>query len=286
MSSQNKKNVARPIGVFDSGLGGLTVVKELRRKLPNEKIIYFGDIARLPYGIKSKKQIIECSKENTQFLKSKNVKALVVACNSSASVSIPTLKKIFKLPIIDVIQPAVEAAVRTTQAGRIAVLGTQATIDSGAYQKAIKKKDEKIKVFSIACPLFVPLVEEGWANNDIAKKTIETYLSSLKSKKIDVLILGCTHYPLLKTSIQKFMGDKVVLIDSAGPTVKTLAEKVLLNQKSIGSNKALEICVTDFPRNFVKIGERFLGHKMEKVQVIQLSKGLLRGKESMVLSSE
>jgi len=261
-----------PIGVFDSGLGGLTVVKELRKRLPNEQIIYFGDIARLPYGIKSKKQIIECSKENTLFLKAKKVKALVVACNSSASVSIPHLKKIFKSPIVDVIGPAVEEAVNKSEKNRIAVLGTQATIDSGAYEKGIKRINKSAKVFSVACPLFVPLVEEGWSSNGVAGKTIDKYLSSLKKKNVDVLILGCTHYPLLKQKIQKFMGSKVTIIDSAGPTVKKL-KSVLDDKEYLAKKKQknlLQICVTDFPRNFVRIGERFLGHKMGHVKVVKL----------------
>jgi len=263
----------RPIGVFDSGLGGLTVVKEIRKQLPHEKIIYFGDIARLPYGIKSKGQIIQYSKENTQFLAQYKIKALVVACNSSASVCLPALKKFFKYPIIDVIEPASEQAVSQTRTHRIGVIGTTATIESGNYPRAIHRRSKKTKVFSQACPLLVPLVEEGWAWNGVSEHTIEKYLTPLVRRKVDVIILGCTHYPLLKNKIQKFVGRKVTLIDSAVPTVARL-RKILTSQnglvKKTRSSKGLRIYVSDFPRNFVRIGERFLGKKMHHVKVVKI----------------
>lgn len=263
----------RPIGVFDSGLGGLTIVRELKKNLPHEKIIYFGDIARLPYGIKSKQQIIEFSKQNSAFLSKQKIKALVVACNTSASVSLPTLRKNFKLPIVDVIGPAARRAVQLTQVGRIGVIGTTATVESKAYDKAIRRLSSKAKVFQVACPLFVPLVEEGWTQDGVAHDTIKKYLSPLVRANVDVLVLGCTHYPMLKGKIQQFMGPRVKIIDSALPTVNFLKD-VLHCQGALAPSKGkkgdLQIFVSDFPRNFIRIGERFLGQKMNSVKVVRL----------------
>lgn len=270
-----KKNQVenRPIGVFDSGLGGLTIVRELRKNLPHEKIVYFGDIARLPYGIKSKQQIIEFSKQNSAFLSKQKIKALVVACNTSASVSMPTLRKNFKLPIVDVIGPAARRAVQLTQTGRVGIIGTTATVESKAYDRAIHRLAPKVKVFSAACPLFVPLVEEGWTQDGVAASTIKKYLSPLIRQNVDVLILGCTHYPMLKGKIQQFVGPRVKIVDSALPTVNFLKE-VLHCQghlaKVNGKKGGLEIFVSDFPRNFVRIGEKFLGQKMNPVKVVRL----------------
>ncbi|MBI4398205.1 MAG: glutamate racemase [Candidatus Omnitrophica bacterium] len=273
MASVQQNIESHPIGVFDSGLGGLTVVRELRRHLPHETIIYFGDIARLPYGIKSKQQIIEFSKQNSDFLAKQGIKALVVACNTSASVSLPALRKSFKLPVIDVIFPAARRAAGLTQAGRIGVIGTTATIQSGAYDRAIRRLAPKVKVFSAACPLFVPLVEEGWTRDGIAEDTVKKYLSPLVRQNIDVLVLGCTHYPMLKGKIQQFVGPRVKIVDSALPTVNFLKD-VLHCQGALASPNgkpgALSIFVSDFPRNFIRIGERFLGQKMNSVEVVRL----------------
>lgn len=265
------KIATRPIGVFDSGLGGLTVVREMRRNLPREAIVYFGDIARLPYGIKSKEQILNFSIQNTLFLLKQKVKALVVACNSSSSAAFPFLKKHFYLPVVDVIAPAAEAAVKVAYSGRIGVIATQATVDSRAYEKAIKKLDPRIRVSVQACPLFVPLVEEGWLNGKITGKIIENYLEPLKKHKMDTLILGCTHYPLLRHAIKKVVGPRVRLIDSAGPTVEKLASLLEKNGLSYPKSRrgALEIYVSDLPRNFVRVGERFLGEKLNHVEVVR-----------------
>jgi len=262
----------KPIGVFDSGLGGLTVVREIMEMLPCEDIIYFGDLARLPYGVKSKKQIRIFSYEDTEFLLQHGVKALVIACNTSASVSLPFLKKRYDLPIIDVIFPTAEKAVKFSFAKRIGVIGTPATIQSRAYEKAIYGISPKVKVFSQACPLFVPLVEEGWLKGDIPKRVAAKYLQLLIENKIDTLILGCTHYPLLRETVQDYVGEQVVLIDSAGPTVasltKTLKEKHLLcTREKFGK---LRVFVSDFPRNFISVGERFLGCSLEGVRVIPI----------------
>ncbi|MBN1688504.1 MAG: glutamate racemase [Candidatus Omnitrophica bacterium] len=261
----------RPIGVFDSGLGGLTVVREIRRRLPHETIVYYGDVARLPYGTKSPEQILRFSIQNTLFLLKHKVKALVIACNSSTSAAANFLRRHFNVPIVDVVQPAAEVACRSTRSGRIGVIATSATIGSRVYEKALKKRNPKVKVFGEACPLFVPLVEEGWLEGKITHDVLDAYLRKLKKKKIDVLILGCTHYPLLKKSIQKVMGSRVRLVDSMAPTVQQLAQ--LFDRRDLHAAKKqkglLKIYVSDKPGNFVKVGESFLGEKMNFVEVVR-----------------
>lgn len=261
----------QPIGVFDSGLGGLTVVREIRRLLPYESIIYYGDIARLPYGIKSREQILTYSIENTLFLLKQKVKALVIACNSSASAAYDFLKSHFNLPVVDVIQPAVASAIATTKSGKIGVIATQSTVSSKVYENSLMKKKPELEIYSVACPLFVPLVEEGWLSNPITDQVIETYLSPITRKKIDTLILGCTHYPLLKKAIQKYVGSNIQLVDSAIPTSEKL--RAQLNDKKIASAKSqkglLKIFVSDWPRNFVRIGEEFLGETLDHVKVVR-----------------
>jgi glutamate racemase len=270
-SNSAKTLSRRPIGVFDSGLGGLTVVREIRRQLPHESVVYFGDIARLPYGIKSKQQILSFSIQNTLFLLKKKIKALVIACNSSSSAAFPFLKNHFNLAVVDVIQPAAEEAVKISNGSRIGVIATQATIQSGSYEKAIKKRNPKARIFSSACPLFVPLVEEGWLNHPITDEIIEHYLQPLRKQRIDTLILGCTHYPLLKERIRKIMKNGIPIVDSAQPTVRQLAS--LLEKKAISypSNHkgSLKIFVSDLPRNFKRIGERFLGEKLHNLEIVR-----------------
>ena len=262
---------ANPIGVFDSGLGGLTVVRELRRQLPQEAIVYFGDIARLPYGTKSGAQIRQFSLENAQFLLGRGIKALVIACNSSSSAAFHLLKRRFSLPVISVIEPAVEESLQKTRNGRIGVIGTAATIESRVYVEALEGRNPKIKVFTQSCPLFVPLVEEGWLNGGVTDRVIKKYLTPLARKKIDTLILGCTHYPILAEAIQEFFGPSVQLIDSAAPTVKRLAS--LLKQKGLlysqERNSRFQIFTSDLPRNFISVGERFLGEKLPKIKVVR-----------------
>ena len=262
---------ARPIGVFDSGLGGLTVVRELRRQLPKEAIVYFGDLARLPYGTKSRGQIQRFSLENARFLLGKGIKALVIACNSSSSAAYQLLRKQLSIPVVSVIEPAVEDCLQRTQNGKIGVIGTAATIESGVYESALVKRNSRAHVFSQSCPLFVPLVEEGWLNGGVAERVIEKYLQPLAARDIDTLILGCTHYPLLANPIQAFFGTQVHLVDSAGPTVRRLAD--LLHRKKRlyeGRRKPkFQIYTSDLPRNFLHVGERFLGEKLPKVEVVR-----------------
>ncbi|NQT95055.1 MAG: glutamate racemase [Candidatus Omnitrophica bacterium] len=254
----------RPIGVFDSGVGGLTVVKQLMRQLPREDIVYFGDTARVPYGTKSKQTIIRFSLENVLFLLKHNVKSIVVACNTSSSVALVSLKKHFKIPVIGVINPGVTDALSSTRSMRIGVIGTSTTIRSMAYKRQILRNSPSAKVFSQSCPLFVPLAEEGWLRERITLQVIEKYLAPLKRKRIDTLILGCTHYPLLKENIKRVVGKRVKLIDSAASTAK--AVKVLMEDKDIASSSMakgrVQFFVSDEPSQFKKVGEKFLGKSL------------------------
>ena len=262
----------RPIGVFDSGIGGLTVARALFELLPNEDIIYLGDSARLPYGTKSKETVILYSIECLKFLLAKKVKMVVVACNTASSVAVPFLQKITKVPVIGVLIPGSEAAIRASKNNKIGVIGTRGTINSGSYGKRIHKINRNIKVYSEACSLFVQLAEDGWTENKIAELTAKEYLSGLRKKGIDTMILGCTHYPILKKTIAKILGNKIKLIDSGAETAKEvkfiLSEKNLLNTKNKkGDHKFF---VTDFPSNFHQIAERFLGKKIKNVRLAKL----------------
>lgn len=203
------------VGVFDSGVGGMTVARAIEQLLPNNRLIYFGDVARTPYGPKSPETIIEYSRQNTEFLLSKGAKIIIVACNSAASVASDILKDEFSVPIFEVITPAVEKVVATTKTGRIGIIGTRATIKSGVYEEKLKAIDSQFQIFSQACPLLVPLVEEGWLNKRETKMIIKRYLHSLKLKNVDTFVLGCTHYPLLKGLIQPRIGKRVKVIDSS-----------------------------------------------------------------------
>lgn len=260
-----------PIGVFDSGLGGLTVVRELRRKLPNERVIYFGDLARLPYGNKSDEQIRDFSLQNTQFLLKRRVKAIVVACNSSAAAAFWFLRGRYSLPIIDVMQPAARQAAETSRNLRVGVMGTQATIASHAYERAIMQVNPAIKVYTSACPLLVPLVEEGILSGPLVQMALERYLRPLLKQKIDTLVLGCTHYPLLRHAIQKAVGPRVRLIDSAPAAVREL--KCVLEDRGelrpAKQGSGLEVFVSDFSKNFLDVGKRFLGKSLKQAQVVR-----------------
>ena len=261
----------RPIGVFDSGMGGLTTVRQLTKLLPNEDIIYLGDTARLPYGNKSKNAVIRFSIQNALYLLKFNVKLIIVACNTSSSLAINNLKKSFKVPIIDVIEPGIKKALAVTGNNRIGIIGTNATIDSNAYQKKILKICPSVKIFAKSCPLFVPLVEEGWLNNKIAESVVKEYLMPFKNKEIDTLVLGCTHYPLLKAAIKKVMGSSVNLVDSARQVAADA--RALLNRMQLNSNKKakahLRFFLTDKPYKFQAIGSKFLGQNLTSVKEIK-----------------
>jgi len=261
----------RAIGIFDSGVGGLTVCKELIRELPNEDIIYLGDTARVPYGTKSRQTIKRFSTENALFLLKHNVKLIVVACNSSSSVALDSLKKNFKVPVIGVIAPGVSDALKATKSNRIGVIGTLATIDSQAYQRRILNGNRNAKVFTQSCPLFVPLAEEGWVDKKITVDIISEYLKPLHKKSIDTLILGCTHYPLLKKEIKRFMGKTVDLIDSGTSTARAVKSLILDSnldapKRSIGKRRFF---VTDEISQFKRTGERFLKKSLASVKKVE-----------------
>ncbi len=223
----------RAIGVFDSGVGGLTVVRSIRRCLPNEKIIYFGDTARVPYGNKSPEAVKRFSREIMEFLRSKGVKMVVAACNTASSLALPSLKREYPVPIIGVIDPGVREAVRISKNRRIGVIGTNSTIDSRAYDRGIKKIAPSCRLFSKSCPLFVPLVENRFLTDPVTYQIAERYLRDMKKKRIDVLILGCTHYPLLKKVIGDVLND-ITLVDSAAAVAKTVKE--VLNRKNMAAD--------------------------------------------------
>ncbi len=262
----------KPIGVFDSGIGGLTVLKEIIREIPHEHTIYLGDTARVPYGIRSAETVIRYAFENTQFLFSKDIKLLVVACNTASSVSLEAVMQQTSIPVIGVIEPGAKAAVEVTQSGKVSVIGTEATVHSGAYARAIRQRDARIEVTSLACPLFVPLVEEGWIDGPIVKMIVEKYLSDINTGGIDTVVLGCTHYPLLKGVIADVMGDGVRLIDSAVETSREVSRvlRTLGLERAQDAGARREFYVTDSPERFSKVGEAFIGQKMEHIEKIMI----------------
>jgi len=251
------------IGVFDSGIGGLTVLQKIIETLPKENTVYLGDTARAPYGTKSVETVLRYSFENTEFLVQKGVKAVVVACNTSTAIALTQLRDSLSIPVIGVIEPGVRRAIKSTKNKKVGVIGTEATIQSGAYTRALKEADGGVEVYSRACPLFVPLVEEGWTDNDVVEMTVKAYLGSLKQSGIDALILGCTHYPLLKKAIREFIGSGVRLVDSAEETARevetTLKKAVLTRRNGEGIHSFF---VTDAPDRFIEVGRRFLGEKV------------------------
>ena len=221
------------IGVFDSGIGGLTVAREIMRQLPNEKIVYFGDTARVPYGSKSKSNIIKYSRQIVRFLRTKGVKAIVVACNTASAMALDEIEKELDIPIIGVVKPGAKVAVEKTVNKRIGIIATEATISSGIYTDTINERDNDITVVTKACPLFVPLVEEGWIKDPITYEVARRYLAELQDKDIDTLVLGCTHYPLLRNTIGEIMGDKVTLVNPAYETAISL--RTLLEEKNLAA---------------------------------------------------
>lgn len=262
------------IGVFDSGVGGLTVLKAIKKQLPHENLIYLGDTARVPYGNKSKDNIIRYSIENTQFLLKHNIKLLVVACNTSTAISLNILKEKFPIPILGVIEPGARRALEVTRSGRIGIIGTEATIKSGAYVRVLKDMRKDVIVFSKACPLFVPIVEEGLTSGKIAEEIVKHYLESFNTHFIDTIILGCTHYPLLKGLIKEYFKGSVKVVDSANETAKAVKELLEKNRmlnyaKGDGISKFF---VTDAAERFLKIGKTILGSSMEEVQLVTVEK--------------
>jgi len=250
----------RPIGIFDSGLGGLTVVKAVNRLLPDEDIIYLGDTARFPYGNKSKSTIEKYSLEISEFLIHKGVKMIIIACNTASSLGIEAVRKEYDLPVLGVIGPGARTAIKATKNRKIGVIGTRATINSGSYIKALKLVDPHIEIFSIPTPLLVPLAEEGWNDSDITKKVAEIYLASLREKEIDTLILGCTHYPLIKKMISGILSDNVKLVDSAEALALEAKQTLIEKQMAQADRKPGEIkyYTTDTPESFIETGSRLI----------------------------
>ncbi|MBI5636469.1 MAG: glutamate racemase [Nitrospinae bacterium] len=253
----------RPVGIFDSGIGGLTVLHEVARLLPNEDLIYLGDTARVPYGAKSAETVIRYSIENTRFLLAKNVKAVVVACNSASATSMAPLRAEFPLPILGVIEAGVEEALRRTQSGAIGVIGTYATVQSGQYETLLRAGGAA-HVISQPCPLFVPLAEEGWTDNHVAEEVAKIYLEPFQRGAVDTLILGCTHYPLLEGVIGKTCGPAVTLVNSASAIAVKLREMLResgLERGSRGGERRFYF--TDSPERAKTVGSRFLGEDLE-----------------------
>ena len=262
----------KPIGVFDSGIGGLTVVKRIASYLPQEDIVYFGDTARVPYGSKSNDTVIEYGLQDAEFLMHKNIKALVVACNTVSSVALNELKKKFDVPIIGMIEPGAKMASRNSTNKKIGVIGTRSTISNQAYSKTIKKIDPSIHVFERSCPLFVPLAEEGWTKHKATYEIAREYLKEFLKIGIDTLVLGCTHYPILADVIQEIIGKDVKLIDSgiaAAESVKEELDRYNLNTNKFSMGNQL-FYVSDIPMKFKEIAELFLGKPISEVQKIDI----------------
>src|SRR5271157_1721975 len=264
-------NNQHSIGIFDSGIGGLTVLKEVSSLLPGENIIYLGDTARVPYGTRSPETVMRYSFECTEFLLKQNIKLLVVACNTVSAISLQEICKRVSIPVIGVIGPGARAAVRATKNKKIGIIGTETTIKSSAYSKAIKAMAHDIDIYGVACPLFVPLVEEGWTEGVIARLVVERYLTVVKDNGADTLLLGCTHYPLLKEVIQEAMGA-ISLVDSAIETALAV-EQLLVKREMLALNEEAgtrRFFVTDSPEKFISVGERFLKRKIDSIEKIQI----------------
>ncbi|MCP3898660.1 MAG: glutamate racemase [Desulfobacteraceae bacterium] len=266
-----------PIGVFDSGIGGLTVVKHLRDLLPHEDIVYFGDTARLPYGIKSEEVVKRFAFEDSHFLLEHNVKIIVVACNTVGSTAIHLLEEHLDIPVIGVIEPGVDASVTKTKNKKVGVIGTSATIRSEKYTQKILELDNKIKVIDQACPLFVPLIEEGFFEDGATDLIAQRYLDKLIENNVDTVILGCTHYPVIKNSIQRIVGEDVVMVDSGEETAKFVKNYLDLNNlfssKTVKSK--LKIYVSDLSHKFQEIAERFLQNSLSHIETIDFEQFLI-----------
>ena len=263
----------RPIGLFDSGVGGLTVLREIEEQLPGEDVIYFGDTARIPYGSRSKETVIKYFLQSARFLLTKNIKAIVIACNTASAMVMDVARKEFKdIPIIGVIEPGAKASVAATKNSKIGVIGTKGTINSQSYQKSIRRKLPSAEIIGIPCPLFVPIVEEGWENSDVALMTARHYLLELKEHNIDSLVLGCTHYPALRYTIDKVFEGKVTLVNPAYETAKQV--KKLLKENNLLSSKIDDgihkFYVSDDPENFRRIGGNIVKKEINQVEKVNL----------------
>jgi glutamate racemase len=262
---------ARPIGVFDSGIGGLTVARELLRQLPDEPLLYFGDTARVPYGSKSGETVIRFTLEAGEFLRGQGIKALVVACNTASAYALPALAERLALPVIGVIESGARAAAEVAPRGRIGVIGTAATIASRAYEEELARVAPGARVFAAACPLLVPLIEEGWLDRAATRLVAEEYLAPLVAERLDALILGCTHYPLLRPLLQQVMGEGVQLVDAGHHTAVAVAERLGASGRAGPSPAPPEhrVFLTDLPLAFRATSERFLGRALPPVELVR-----------------
>ncbi len=271
-----------PIGVFDSGIGGLTVLRALTQAMPREQFLYLGDTARVPYGSKSAEVVTSYALEVADFFLERGVKMLVVACNSTSALALDALRAHATVPVIGVVEAGARAAARATRNGRVGVIGTEATIASGAYPRALRSLDREVEIFTRPCPLFVPLAEEGWVANEVARRTVALYLASLRRSGIDALVLGCTHYPLLSDAIGSYLGEAVQLVDGGIETArevrKTLGSAGLLNKRGPGG---ASFFVTDVPERFVRVGERFYGESVGSAVRVVLRETGTAGKPTL-----
>lgn len=263
-----------PIGVFDSGVGGLTVAREIMRNLPKEDIVYFGDTARVPYGSKSKDNIIRYSRQIIHFLQTKGVKAIVIACNTASALALDTVKDEFDIPIIGVVEPGARAALAVTENHKIGVIGTEATVRSSMYEKIIQDINPEVSVIAKACPLFVPLVEEGFKKHQVTDEIIDYYLASLKKSDIDALILGCTHYPLLRSKIREYVGEKITLVNPAYETAmdlkRILIEMDMENPDIEGDHGSYSFYVSDAADKFKQFANSILPYDIETTKQINI----------------
>ena len=259
----------RPIGVFDSGLGGLTVLRQMIHLLPRERFVYFGDTAHVPYGSKSAETVTGYSVAAAEFMAAKKTKLLVVACNTASALSLSEVRRVYPGPVVGVLEPGAASALKLTKNGRIGVIGTEATIRSGAYARQLKKLSPDVRVFELACPLFVPLVEEGWWNKKVAELAAREYLSRFKKTEIDTLILGCTHYPVMKRVIAKVIGKTVRLVDSAQAAAEA-AGLLLGGVKSSGGKSGAKFFSSDDPERFCRLAKNILGFSPGEVKLKKL----------------
>lgn len=263
-----------PIGVFDSGVGGLTVAREIMRNLPKEDIVYFGDTARVPYGSKSKDNIIRYSRQIIHFLQTKGVKAIVIACNTASALALDAVKDEFDIPIIGVVEPGARAALAVTKTKKIGVIGTEATVRSSMYEKIIQGIDSGVSVVAKACPLFVPLVEEGFKKHHVTDEIIDYYLASLKESDIDALILGCTHYPLLRSKIREYVGEKITLVNPAYETAMDLKNLLQANEMENpdieGDHGSYSFYVSDAADKFKQFANSILPYDIETTKQINI----------------
>jgi glutamate racemase len=275
MNETEVLSIGAPIGVFDSGVGGLTVAREIMRQMPNERIVYFGDTARVPYGSKSQNTIIRYSRQIIRFLRTKKVKAIVVACNTASAYALDTIEAELDIPIIGVVKPGAKVAAKTTGNGKIGVIGTEGTINSDIYSNFIHMQNKDLTVVGKACPLFVPLVEENWIKDSVTVEVANRYLSGLKESGIDTLILGCTHYPLLRSTVKQVIGDGVTLVNPAYETALELKEllekKQLINtNKQINDGSGYEFYVSDAADKFKQFANSILPYDIETTKLVNI----------------